>query len=59
MKVYAKNKKYTQKAIKEQIAAVEDAIIKKMKSGDTRGVNTMQKKLTNLKKELKRYKYIK
>jgi len=59
MKVYAKNKKYTKKAIKEQIQAVEEAIIQKMKTGDTRGVNTMQKKLTNLKKELKRYKYIK
>ncbi len=57
--VRAKNKKYTIKALQEQIKLVEETIEKKLKTGDVRGVNSMMKKLTKLKRELKRYKYSK
>ena len=59
VRVYAKNKKFTIKALEEQIKIIEETIEKKIKTGDTRGLNQMMKKLTKLKRELKRYKYIK
>ena len=57
MKAKKKIIKITQRALKKQIKAVEEAIKEKMKEGDLRGVNAMQKKLTNLRRALKRYKY--
>jgi len=57
MKAKKKIIKITQKVLKEQIEAIEKAIEKKMEEGDLRGVNAMQKKLTKLRRELKRYEY--
>ena len=53
----AKGSRATIKALKEQIKAVERAINEKMKKGDMRGANSMMKKLTKLKRQLKSYRY--
>jgi len=55
---YKGNHKINMDALKKQIKAIEIAIKEKMRQGDLRGVNSLQKKLTKTKRELKRYDYI-
>jgi len=50
-KASKKNKKYTLKALEQEIKAVELAIEGKLKTGDNRGINSLLKKLSKLKKE--------
>ena len=52
------NHKINKEALEKQIAAVETAIREKIKARDLRGINSLQKKLTKLWKEWKRYKYL-